>query len=82
MANKINGKWKVPDYQVRASAKWVKNNLERIGIYVKKGEKERIRAAADAVGDSLNHYIVEAVERRMETEGAAVDFEDGGENNE
>lgn len=41
---------------------------DRIAVNVPKGERERIKAAADAVGESLNAYIVKAVAARMEAE--------------
>lgn len=35
---------------------------------IAKGEKEKIRAAAAAAGESLNQYMITAVEQRMERE--------------
>lgn len=52
----------------RANKKWDAENLERIHVVVRAGEKEQIRAAAEAAGESLNHYIVTAVKNRMKEE--------------
>lgn len=52
----------------RANKKWDAENLERIHVVVRAGEKEQIRAAADAAGESLNHYIIAAVKERMQRE--------------
>ena len=41
---------------------------ERISLVVRKGEREIYRAAADAVGESLNIYIKKAIEQRIEKE--------------
>ena len=37
-------------------------------VRVSKGRKEVIQARADAVGQSLNGYVVQAVEERIERE--------------
>lgn len=43
-----------------------KTRFEDLRIRVPKGRKAVIQAAADAAGDSLNGYVVGAVEARME----------------
>ena len=53
----------------RANKKWDAKNLDRIQLIVKAGEREQIRAAAEAAGESLNKYIVTATKARMESEG-------------
>lgn len=62
--------------QQRAKEKWDKKNLDRIQLVVRAGEKEMIRAAAEASGESLNHYIVMAVKARMMEEGRMTADED------
>lgn len=52
--------------QQRAVSKYMKENYEEIKVRVMKGSKERIQAAAAAVGESVNGYIVEAINQRME----------------
>jgi len=44
-----------------------KKAYDRFLVTVKKGEKDLIKSAADAVGKSMNSYIVEAVKDKMES---------------
>lgn len=52
--------------QQKANRKWNENNLERLYVTVKKGEKVEIKNAADAANESLNSYIVNAIHERMQ----------------
>lgn len=61
--------------QKKANKKWDQENLERIQLVVRTGEKEQIRAAAEAAGESLNHYMVTATKERMKREGIVVEPE-------
>ena len=47
---------------------YVKEHYERILLRLKTDElsRDEIRSAADAAGESVNTFIVEAVRRRME----------------
>lgn len=54
--------------QTRASNKYNAKAYDRLAIQVKKGRKADIQAAAEKQGESLNAYVVKAVERRMEAE--------------
>lgn len=65
----------ITEARARANKKWDKKNLDRIQIVVRAGEREQIRAAAEAVGESLNHYIVTAAKERMAREGRAISAE-------
>ena len=56
----------------RANKKWDAKNLDRIQLVVRAGEREQIRAAAEAAGESLNHYIVTAAKDRMKAEGHEI----------
>ena len=49
---------------------YVKEHYERILLRLKTDElsRDEIRSAADAAGESVNTYIVEAVIRRIEEE--------------
>ena len=58
---------KVSKAQQKAVNKYVKNNYDKILVTVPKGDREKIKAAADAVGESVNSYIKKAVELRMES---------------
>lgn len=46
--------------------KWDAENLDRISIAVPKGKKNAIKAAAAAAGESMNQYIINAVDQRMD----------------
>ncbi len=54
--------------QTRASNKYNAKAYDRLAIQVKKGRKSEIQAAAQKQGESLNAYVVKAVEQRMESE--------------
>ena len=43
--------------QQKAVHKYVKNNYDRLELSVPKGEKEKIKKAAIAAGQSVNNYI-------------------------
>lgn len=66
----------ISEAKSRANKKWDKANLDRIQLVVRSGERELIRAAAQASGESLNHYIVSAVKERMKAEGCPIEEED------
>lgn len=55
----------------RAVNKYVKNNYDRVNVTMPKGHREVIKAAADAVGESVNAYINKAVDERMERDNVA-----------
>lgn len=44
-----------------AKNRYSEKAYDRIVIVVKKGEKERLRSAAEAAGMSVSRYVVEAV---------------------
>lgn len=52
--------------QQRATAKYVKENYDRIEVKVPKGEKEAIKAHAERQGESLNGFIQRAITVAME----------------
>ncbi len=52
--------------QQKATAKYVKNNYDRIEIKVVKGAKSLIEAAAKADNESINGYIKKAVKAKYE----------------
>ena len=57
---------KISKAQQKAVHKYVKNNYDRIELTVPKGQKGIIKAAAESVGESLNTYVRNAIDRRME----------------
>ena len=59
--------------QQRCVNKYVKANYDRINVTFPKGQKEIIKAAADARGQSVNSYIIQAVQDRLERDARAAD---------
>jgi len=57
----------ISDSQKKAHYKYEKANIKRIPLDVQKDHYERIKAAADNVGESVNGYIKTAIERRMDS---------------
>lgn len=55
----------VSDAQKRSAQKWDAANLDRVSIAMPKGMKDTVKAAAAAVGESMNQYIIGATEQRM-----------------
>lgn len=53
---------------IKASDKYNKNNYETALIRFKKGEKEKIKAYAEAKGMSLNAYVTGLIYKDMESE--------------
>lgn len=55
-----------------ANKRWndanLKERYDRVQLVLPKGDKERIREYADRNGDSLNAYIIRAIQQRMERE--------------
>jgi predicted HicB family RNase H-like nuclease len=52
---------KVSKAQQKAVNKYVKNNYDRINVTFPKGKKEVLKAHATAHGESVNAFIVRAV---------------------
>lgn len=57
---------KVSKAQQRAVHKYVRANYDRIEVTVQKGQKATIKAHAEAQGKSVNGFINEAIEEKME----------------
>lgn len=49
--------------------RYIQKTYDRINLTVYKGQKEKIKAAADAVGLSVNAYISKAIAAQMERDG-------------
>ena len=45
---------------------------DRINFILPKGEKEKVRAAADQAGQSVNAYIAQALAERMTRDGFSI----------
>ena len=50
--------------------RYIAKAYDRVNLVLKKGNKERVRAAAAAQGESLNGYICRAIMDRLERDGA------------
>ena len=46
--------------------KWQKENVDRVNLTMPKGNKEKIKAHAQARGESLNGFINRAIDETME----------------
>ena len=51
-----------------ANQKWDKEHIERVSVAIDTGDKEKVKAAAAAAGESVNQYIKTAIFQRMERE--------------
>jgi predicted HicB family RNase H-like nuclease len=54
--------------QQRAVTKYMKENYDEIKVRVPKGEKAAIQVHAEAQGKSVNSFINEAIDEKMERE--------------
>lgn len=56
----------VPTARTRANRKYNEKAYDRLTVSVPKGDREKIRTAAQEAGMSLNGFIVEAITEKME----------------
>lgn len=54
--------------QRKAVSKYETANYDKVLLRMPKGDRDRIKAHADTVGESLNGYIMQAVRDRMDQE--------------
>lgn len=52
--------------QRRAVGRYEAANYDKVLVRLPKGDREQIKSAADAAGESLNAYIVGAIRDRMD----------------
>lgn len=57
--------------QQRAVSKYMKENYDEIKVRVEKGQKDIIKAHAEARGESVNGFIGRAIDETMERDNAA-----------
>ena len=62
------------DAQKRATAKWQKEKVEEIKFRVPMGRKEGIKAHAELCGESVNAFLLRAVEETMERDCTKVNL--------
>lgn len=53
--------------------KWQQENKERINLVVNKGQKETIKAHAEAHGESLNAFINRAITETMKRDNTTTE---------
>ena len=53
--------------------KWISEKLDRVNLTMPKGQKETIKAHAEAQGESLNAFINRAITETMERDRAATE---------
>ena len=54
----------------RAVNKYMKENYDRINLTVYKGEKDKIKAHAESMGEKVNTFIQRAITEAMERDKA------------
>lgn len=57
--------------QIKSTTKYEHNNYDKVTLRIRRDAdltRDRLQEAADAAGESLNSYIMEAIRRRMEGE--------------
>lgn len=57
--------------QQRAVSKYMKENYDEIKVRVEKGQKDIIKAHAEARGESVNGFVNRAISETMERDNAA-----------
>ena len=55
----------ISESQKQAHYKYERENIKRIPLDVQKDHYERIKAAADSVGESVNGFIKNAIDMRI-----------------
>ncbi|MCI9657199.1 MAG: hypothetical protein HFI14_01150 [Lachnospiraceae bacterium] len=58
------------DARRRASAKYLKESVEDIRIRVPKGDKAKVQEHAASVGESMNAFVVRAINETMERDNS------------
>lgn len=56
------------DARRKASAKYLKESVEDVRIRVPKGQKAIIKAHADQQGESMNQFVIRAINETMARE--------------
>lgn len=55
--------------QIEASKRYSDKAYDRINIAIPKGKKEIIKQAAEKAGQSVNAYVQQAINERLQREG-------------
>lgn len=57
--------------QVKYQNEYNRLKYDRVGIVMPKGKKDVVKEKATAAGQSMNEYVNQAIEERMEREGVS-----------
>ena len=57
--------------QQKAVAKYMKNNYDNFQLRMPKGKKEKIKSHAESKGESLNGFVIRAIDETMERDKSA-----------
>lgn len=52
--------------QTRATNKYISKSYDRINLTMPKGEKDKLKAHAETMGESMNSFIFRAISEAME----------------
>ena len=75
----MQGSRKYTEAQKKSAKKWDAANLDRVSIAMPKGQKDIIKAHAEARGESVNGFINRAIGETMDRDKAAPVGPEGGE---
>ncbi len=67
----------IRDSQKRAVAKYNAANYDRVELRLEKGQKDVVKAHAEAQGESLNAFINRAITQTMERDNTATEEAEG-----
>ena len=59
--------------QQKAVSKYMKENYDELKVRIPKGQKETIKAHAEAQGESLNAFINRAISQAIQKDKAAAE---------
>lgn len=65
LTEEVNEMAKIYESTKKAKKKWEAENYDAIGLRVKKGERDRIKAFAEEHGQSLNGFCKKAIYSAM-----------------
>ena len=64
---------KYTEARKEGNKRWDEKNLDRVSIAMPKGKKDEIKLAATVAGESMNQYMLSAINLRMERDNAATE---------
>ena len=65
---------KYTEARKEGNQRWDEKNLDRVSIAMPKGKKDEIKAAAVASGQSMNAYIIAAIDEKIARDSNQVDW--------